>query len=97
MYETLIEPDDPENASYEQKVLYWDVSANNGQPIGANDMLATLDSVAGRIPYIDLGYKPKEIGRLRVEAKVHAVGLGYFSSGDGNSIKSNYSSMSFGS
>lgn len=28
--------------------------------------------VGGRIPWIDLGYKPKEIGRLRVEMKAYA-------------------------
>jgi len=72
VYETLIEPDDPENASYEQKVLYWGFDTSTSHSI-----LNHLSTVAGRIPYIDLGYRPKEIGRLRVEFTGYALGLGY--------------------
>jgi hypothetical protein len=40
-------------------------------------MFNLLEQVAGRIPYIDLGYRPKEIGRLRVELTGTVVGAGY--------------------
>jgi hypothetical protein len=39
--------------------------------------MGDLSEVAGRIPYIDLGYRPKEIGRLRVEFVGTCMGVGY--------------------
>lgn len=82
-YETIVEPDDPEKASYEQKVLYWtarglDIFApGRTGSIKASEMFHLVEEVAGRIPYIDLGYRPKEIGRLRVELTGTVVGAGY--------------------
>ena len=72
MYESLVEPDDPINASYEKKVLYWGYDTST-----SHDIMGDLSSVAGRIPYIDLGYRPKELKRLRVEFTGYALGLGY--------------------
>lgn len=72
MYESLVEPDDPINANYEKKVLYWGYDTST-----SHDIMNNLSSVAGRIPYIDLGYRPKELGRLRVEFTGHVLGLGY--------------------
>lgn len=72
MYESLVEPDDPINASYEKKVLYWGYETSTSHSI-----MGDLSSVAGRIPYIDLGYRPKELKRLRVEFTGYALGLGY--------------------
>jgi hypothetical protein len=46
-------------------------------PTHANDVMNSLSEVAGKIPYIDLGYRPKEIGRLRVEMVGTCMGLGY--------------------
>ena len=70
MYESVAEPDDPTNASYIQKILYF-----NGDEAGKS---ATIGNVnyqynminGGCIPWIDLGYRPKEIGRLKVETKM---------------------------
>jgi hypothetical protein len=77
-YETIVEPDDPTNLSYENKVLYWGYGGLEGlnAPF-ANSTIKELDDVAGKIPYIDLGYRPKEIGRLRVELIGTCMGLGY--------------------
>jgi hypothetical protein len=43
-YETIIEPDDPTNLSYENKVLYWGLNGLEGlnAPF-ANDILGELD------------------------------------------------------
>lgn len=77
-YETIVEPDDPTNLSYENKVLYWGYGGLEGlNAPHANDAINELESVAGKIPYIDLGYRPKEIGRLRVELVGTCMGLGY--------------------
>ena len=78
VYETIVEPDDPTNLSYENKILYWGISGLNGlNPTQGSLILDELDYVAGKIPYIDLGYRPKEIGRLRVEIVGTCMGLGY--------------------
>ena len=77
-YETIVEPDDPTNLSYENKILYWGYRGLSGlNATHANDVMSFLNDVAGRIPYIDLGYRPKEIGRLRVEMVGTCMGLGY--------------------
>lgn len=77
-YETIVEPDDPTNLSYENKVLYWGYGGLEGlNATPANDILGALTDVGGKIPYIDLGYRPKEIGRLRVEMVGTCMGLGY--------------------
>lgn len=69
VYETKSEPHDPENASWEQKVLYWGMIDNDDYSSDINGMEHWR---GGQIPFIDLGYKPKEISRLRVEIKGYA-------------------------
>ena len=69
-YESLVEPHDPESASYDQKVLYWE--SESGKLRDARYLEECIYGrvfTGGKIPYIDLGYRPKEIGRLRVELK----------------------------
>ena len=102
VYETIVEPDDPTNLSYENKVLYWGYHGLSGlNPTAANDILYTLKDIAGKIPYIDLGYRPKEIGRLRVEMVGTCMGLGYVS-GDftnvnpGFTVEGNHAAGSLG-
>ena len=73
VYETLIEPDDPTQAYYEPKVLGFG-SFTHSLPLTPNDS-ATLAN-GGIIPYIDLGYRPKEMGRLKVEIKAVAQANG---------------------
>lgn len=70
IYESREEPNDPTEAYYEKKVLYWGDLCNRLYPSikeipnGINNGTVIEP---WRIPYIDLGYRPKEIGRLRVE------------------------------
>ena len=77
VYETLIEPDDPTQAYYEPKVLGFGSFTHN-LPLTENDS-ATLYN-GGIIPYIDLGYRPKEMGRLKVEIKAVAQANGFLGS-----------------
>lgn len=77
VYETLIEPDDPTQAYYEPKVLGFGSFAHD-LPLTPNES-ATLAN-GGIIPYIDLGYKPKEMGRLKVEIKAVAQANGFLGS-----------------
>ena len=76
-YESLVEPHDPESASYDQKILFWE--CDDGKLRDKEYLQESLFNhinVGGKIPYIDLGYRPKEIGRLRVELKGYARPLG---------------------
>ena len=70
VYDSIVEPHDPTEAYYEKKVLYWGDLCNRIYP-SEQEILQGINSGTviepWRIPYIDLGYKPKEIGRLRVE------------------------------
>ena len=74
VYETLVEPDDPTEAYYENKVIGFG-SFRNGL-IDLNDPYHSLLAMGGCIPYIDLGYRPKELGRLRVEIRAVAQANG---------------------
>lgn len=78
VYETLVEPDDPTQAYYEPRVLGF---GNFSQQLlmTPGDHSATLTN-GGIIPYIDLGYKPKELGRLKVEIKAVAQANGVLGS-----------------
>lgn len=77
IYATIEEPHDPEKQSWENKVLYWQVLGDptGDYTIGA-DSLNRMPFPGGKIPYIDLGYRPKELQRLRVEIKGTSVGYG---------------------
>jgi hypothetical protein len=63
VYETLVEPDDPTEAYYENKIIGFGIF----QPELILDTGRALSG--GRIPYIDLGYRPKEMGRLKIEIR----------------------------
>lgn len=71
VYDSLAEPGDPTEAYYERKVLYWGDLCNrlylSDKEITKSAISRGLVIEPWRIPYIDLGYRPKEIGRLRVE------------------------------
>lgn len=70
VYESLYEPDDPTQSHYEQKVLYW------GNFSWRLFGIVEGCGFGGKIPYIDLGYRPKELGRLKIEAKAVAQSNG---------------------
>ena len=69
VYPSKSAPHDPESASYEQKMLYWGEILREDY---FDECISGRVFTGGRIPYIDLGYKPKEIGRLRMEVKGYA-------------------------
>lgn len=78
VYETIEEPNDPTEAYYERKVLGFglftpDIPAGTGGLSGDT-------GAGGTIPYIDLGYTPKELKRLKVEIKAVAQASGFVSS-----------------
>lgn len=70
IYDSIVEPHDPTEAYYEKKILYWGDMCNRIYP-SENEIRQGLSHNAlpmpYQVPYFDLGYKPKEIGRLRVE------------------------------
>ena len=77
VYETLFEPDDPTQAYYEPKILGFG-SFKTALPLVPHDSETLANG--GIIPYIDLGYKPKELGRLKVEIKAVAQANGVLGS-----------------
>ena len=81
LYETIIEPDDPTNAVYEAKVLgygWMRSSAPIDYSPSSSNYSATIAEGDAYIPWIDLGYKPKELGRLRLEVKSVSQAGGYW-------------------
>ena len=70
VYMSITEPSDPTEAYYERKVLYWGDLCNRLYP-SIKEIPAGINNGTviepWRVPYFDLGYKPKEISRLRVE------------------------------
>ena len=77
VYETIEEPNDPTEAYYEKKVLGFGVFTD-AIPAGTGGLPGSTDG--GTIPYIDLGYTPKELKRLKVEIKGVAQASGFMSS-----------------
>jgi hypothetical protein len=77
LYETIVEPNDPTTAVYDAKVLGWG-SFSRIAPLGpgTGQNSETLTN-GGIIPWIDLGYKPKELGRLKVECKAVSEACGF--------------------
>ena len=73
LYETLIEPDDPTQAYYEPKVIGFGEFSEE-LPLTPRESFTLTRG--GIIPYIDLGYCPKEMGRLKVEIKGVALANG---------------------
>lgn len=82
IYNSIASPDDPTNVSRIGKVLYWsanDITNSDRQTHSlANGKGVNQHFInGGIIPYIDLGYTPKEIGRLKVELKAQMLTDGY--------------------
>ena len=80
LYETIIEPNDPTNAVYDAKVLgfgrFSRIAPLGGDTANNSD---TEKYGGGTIPWIDLGYRPKELGRLKVECKAVSECNGFLS------------------
>ena len=77
VYETIEEPNDPTEAYYERKVLGFG-KFTDLIPAGTGGLPGSV--AGGTIPYIDLGYTPKELKRLKVEIKAVAQASGFISS-----------------
>lgn len=91
LYMTKEEPHDPDNSDFPQKVLWFNKSALpwtklpvyipgkygglGGMDGGYGDDVSRLERNIDT-PYIDLGYTPKEIGRLRSELKGYSANAG---------------------
>ena len=78
VYETIEEPNDPTEAYYERKVLGFGLFTPD-IPAGTGGLSGDVGA-GGTIPYIDLGYTPKELKRLKVEIKAVAQASGFVSS-----------------
>ena len=79
IYETISEPHDPTEDYYQRKVLYFGDVWNDdiSSSIGVDMINQKYGEYFGaKIPYIDLGYRPKEIGRLRTEIICYAKPIG---------------------
>ena len=96
VYETMAEPGDPENASYIQKVLYFDGSEISKQDQLGNKYNAMAFVNGGCIPWIDLGYRPQEIGRLKVETKMAIREDGFRATTTGASFQDDSYTYAFG-
>ena len=79
VYETIIEPNDPTQAYYENKILCFGTFKEAIPTRSGPQRSDTLDN-GGIIPYIDLGYRPKEMGRLKTEIKAVAQSNGFLAS-----------------
>ena len=80
VYETIEEPNDPTEAFYEKKVLGFG-EFQKTIPAGTGGLTSHSQGNGGCIPYIDLGYTPKELGRLKVEMKTVAQSSGFLCQG----------------
>ena len=86
IYRTKEEPHDPDSTDFPQKVLWfkkdtqdWQhlptyVVGLNAGPGGVNDNGTVERNID--TPYLNLGYTPKEIGRLRTELKGYCGNAG---------------------
>ena len=96
VYMTRQEPHDPEDNSFPSKVLWYypDTLDNNSISDGMTTGNANLRDwtrhnggsfftagIGARIPYLDLGYTPKEIQRLRMQSKYYSLGGSMLASG----------------
>ena len=61
VYETIEEPNDPTEAYYEKRILCFG-SFKSGIPNKTGPQQSQTLMNGGIIPYIDLGYRPKEMG-----------------------------------
>ena len=84
IYDTLEEPHDPESSMFPSKVIYFtaesdlvDWNIQYPHQISSEPDAFLHEKYPGPyIPYLDLGYTPKEIGRLRMETKAYSLGDG---------------------
>ena len=89
IYDTLEEPHDPDSTSFPKKVIFFNRGPQgaNGQtglnwtqtfPNISLNRSYQVDPDAVNIynPYIDIGYKPKELRRLKIETKAYALNSG---------------------
>lgn len=76
VYETIEEPNDPTEAYYEKRILCFG-DFKQGIPTLNGPTLSNTLGNGGIIPYIDLGYRPKEMGRLRAEIKAVVQSNGF--------------------
>ena len=99
IYDTLDEPHDPESSMFPSKVIYFNRFSKELGTTGENwtDTAPNIDrkyytpevgSENIYTPYLDLGYKPKEIGRLRMETKAYSLS-------NGNSVGQNAHSYGY--
>lgn len=78
IYDTLEEPHDPESKMWPSKVMWfkrggtWTTVTPPTAELGGG----AISSINITTPYFDLGYTPKEIGRLRIETKAYALNTG---------------------
>lgn len=79
VYESIEEPNDPETAVYQQKILYFGNPWDKYLHMSADEIVHDLgENYGARIPYIDLGYRPKELSRLRIEIKCYTKAYGLY-------------------
>lgn len=79
-YKAIYDPNDPDNETFIGKILYWGDLSDNLMESGYYPQNNAGDQgpvdpdnyIGGRIPYIDLGYRPNDMSRLRVEMKCYA-------------------------
>lgn len=101
VYKAIYQPHDPENDIYEGKILWWgdlgsELSVHGAyfSKDGTGGKLRVHnydhdgdDYVGGRIPYIDLGYRPNAVERLRVEIKCVAAPEGFIGTVNGRAFQ----------
>lgn len=78
IYTTIKEPTDPEGYTFPKKVLFFGDEGKDfisDLPIQPTTNLGSLRHGAKR-PWIDTGFKPKDLSRLTMEAKTYALSEG---------------------
>lgn len=99
LYMTIAEPHDPTNEAHIDKVLYW-----TGQECPSHLIHSHSSTKGGAyymtnnacVPTIDLGYTPKEIGRLKVEIKGYFQTDGFNANTTGYGFQRNDYTYAFG-
>ena len=75
VYMTREEPHDPENDLFPSKVIWWTDSLNWSEHEARTTTAPYIQNAkAPYVPYLNLGYIPKEIQRLRMEVKAYSLG-----------------------
>jgi hypothetical protein len=88
IYRTKEEPHDPDSTDFPQKVLWFKKDSKDWKHLptyivgigGADGAIDEQIDIEKNIdtPYLNLGYTPKEIGRLRTELKGYCGNVGIF-------------------